>query len=95
MEVLALSEETCQCLRQQGRQKEAESRNASVDGGIHSRDVGSSRTPLRLWEELTRVWVRYLAGAAKQLVVDGEKMASGPKRWLRVVITRPPASLSD
>ena len=90
VEVLALSEETCQCLRQQGRQEEAESRNASVDGGINNWDVGSLRTPLRLWEELRRVWVRYLAGAAKQLVVDREKMASRPKRWLRVVITQPP-----
>lgn len=58
-----------------------------MDGGINSRGVGSSRTPLRLWEELRRVWVRYLAGAAKQLVVYGEKMV---KRWLRVVITQPP-----
>lgn len=48
---------------------------------------GAQGLTLRLWEELRRVWVRYLAGAAKQLVVYGEKMV---KRWLRVVITQPP-----
>lgn len=48
-----------------------------MDGGINSRGVGSSRTPLRLWEELRRVWVRYVAGAAKQLVVYREKMVCG------------------